>query len=329
MQILIGGAPGTGSSVLVQILNRHPALLAGPETFLFIYPSLYEQFDEYKRYLWRPSKWKGLKSIGWFRLNGALLESDFYGWSKEGIKELTERYGRFPDFVSAFFQPALERNKALYWVEKSPSNALAFTHFLKNFEKGKVIHTIRDPYDNIASLIARGYSAFYATAAVLVNQAFALKTAGMDRVYSWKYETFATSPETALQELLHFLELPYQPALLQAASQGDKVEMKGWQQSEKGPVSAASIGRFEAMPRNVQDQIRLACAHVSIRDSYAALHDLPIQQIGDLCAAFQYPVRKDASGSRWFLQKRRYWDQFHRFVKFYPTAWGSYPVRII
>lgn len=156
--ILIGGSPSTGSSVLVNVLNRHPELAAGPETYLFIHPDLYREWDRYGHYLLKRDRFRGLKSIGWFRKNGADLLLPEYGWDPAGLAALLNRSASFPEFVEGYFSTAMTRKGATQWIEKSPSNSLAFPDFLKFFPEGKVIHTTRNPYDAVASLIARTFA---------------------------------------------------------------------------------------------------------------------------------------------------------------------------
>ncbi|MBK7410802.1 MAG: sulfotransferase [Saprospirales bacterium] len=131
--ILIGGSPSTGSSVLVNMLNRHPDVVAGPETYLFIHPKLYTEWPAYRWFLLHRSKWGGLKSIGWFRKNGADLLDPFYGWTQESLSAEIPQALDLPAFAEAFFSKSRKGKDASRWVEKSPSNALCLDLFSTTF----------------------------------------------------------------------------------------------------------------------------------------------------------------------------------------------------
>jgi hypothetical protein len=325
--VLIGGSPSTGSSVLVNILNRHPDVVAGPETFLFMHPKLYTNWERYKHFLIRKSKVGGLKSIGWFRMNGADLLDPFYGHSPSTLRKCLESAASFPEFARDFFQPAMQAKGARIWVEKSPSNALCLDVFLKHFPSGRVIHTTRDPYDTMASLVARGYSAFYAAGAYLINTAFALRAAGEGRHFLLRYEDWVMDPQERLSACLSFLGLEWDPALLQPRDGGAPVRMEGWLHDERGPLQQGSIGRFARLSPADQHAIRAVAQRMRIAPSYRSAHALPVASIGEVCEQLGYPQKPadPATGSGFW--KDRLKDRLGRAVRCYPTAW-DYPVRL-
>ncbi|MCB0643972.1 MAG: sulfotransferase, partial [Phaeodactylibacter sp.] len=243
-RVLVGGSPSTGSSLLVNILNRHSAICSGPETYLFIHPKLYTDWATYKRYLLRPKPFGGLKSIGWGPLNGAILKHKEYGYSTTQIQQLIQDSPTLQAFADIFFT---QQSGCQTWIEKSPSNVLAFPHFLESMPNAKVLLTLRDPYDTIASLVARGMHPVIAAAAYLVNNAFALRSYGHPRFSSLIYEEWIQSPKVALQPVLQTLDLHWEDQLLQTPS-ASPLKMDGWLQDERGAVQTGSIGRFQRLP---------------------------------------------------------------------------------
>ncbi|MBR9920888.1 MAG: sulfotransferase [Bacteroidetes bacterium] len=326
--MLIGGAPSTGSSVLVQTLNRHSRISAGPETFLFIHPLLYTAFNEYKKYLIKGSPFGGLKSIGWFRLNGALLLHPFYEWKSDALQQIMEQSASLPDFAERYFKPALKRENTDFWVEKSPSNVLAFAEYLKCFSEGKVLLTVRNPYDNVASLIARGYDPFYATASVLLNNSFGMRNHTDARFHLVRYENLIENPQDVLKSLCHFAGVAYEPKMLEPEKTNTQAEMEGWTRSERGAIKPSPKGRFESLPELQKSQIKVLVARMYIREKYAHQYGLNKRTLSDICAAQEYPfLPNDGMGRKsWLWQKGKDW--LHRSLKLYPTGFFNYPVAL-
>ena len=74
LKIIMGGSQSTGSSLLVNILNRHSMLVAGPETYLFMHPKLYHHWEENKKYLIKTNKvYIILLWFSWNVLSGMFL----------------------------------------------------------------------------------------------------------------------------------------------------------------------------------------------------------------------------------------------------------------
>lgn len=326
--VLMGGAPSTGSSVLVNVLNRHTQIVSGPETYLFIHPGLYQDWPSYARYLLQPSKWRGLKSIGWFAINGTLLEHPEYGWSKKERADMIRQANSLQEFATHFFQNPTKPDQQI-WIEKSPSNVLCFDEFLRAHPAHRVIQTTRHPLDAIASLVARGQAPVLASAAYLINSAFGLKAASTDRYFLMKYEQWLQQPEPYLQKLLNFLSLNWEPNLLLAPPDGLEVKMRGWLQNEQGSLGTKSIGRFARLPSEQQEALLLAASAVQIRPNYARQHGLAFRTIPELAAFWQYDFpqispRKLPGSFRRTLQ----WDQWRRRLRRYPTVGDQYPIQL-
>ena len=325
--ILIGGSPSTGSSALVHILNRHPALLAGPETYLFMHPGLYTDWERHKTYLLKTSKFGGLKSRGWFKMNGADLLQPFYGQSTTSLLHLIAEADTFSHFAGAYFQSALQKAGARIWVEKSPSNALCFDHFLHIFPEGKVVHTTRDPYDAIASLVARGLSPFSATAFYLINTAFAIKKAEDSRYHLLKYEEWVASPEKVLKPLLQSLGLKWRADLIRPEA-GEEVRMEGWLHNEKAALSTRSIGRFYQLTDEQQRHITCAVRQMRINPRYRKVYGLEVGSIQDLCAALGYPEKPSVGHVCSQLKMARLAARFFRLTRFYPHWGRCFPITL-
>ncbi|MBK8492256.1 MAG: sulfotransferase [Saprospirales bacterium] len=316
--ILIGGSPSTGSSVLVNMLNRHPDVVAGPETYLFIHPKLYTEWPAYRWFLLHRSKWGGLKSIGWFRKNGADLLDPFYGWTQESLSAEIPQALDLPAFAEAFFSKSRKGKDASRWVEKSPSNALCLDLFLHHFPGGRVVHTTRNPYDTIASLVSRGLSPFEATAAYLLNTSFALKAAGSARYFCLKYEDWVHAPDQFLRACFAHLGLNWDPSCLEPEKGATEVRMEGWLHNEKGPLQAGSVGRFQRLPALEQEKICYAVEHLRIDPRYREIHQLPVSNIPEICEILEYPIHPSTRSFRLSMTISKWRNQAIRQFKWYP-----------
>ena len=323
-RILVGGSPSTGSSVLVNVLNRHSRIQSGPETYLFIHPKLYQDWGKYKHFIYQKSWFRGLKSIGWFRINGALHFPEQYGFTPSEIQKLVATSPDFQTFSDNFF--GLQTHT---WLEKSPSNVLAFSDFLDQFLDSEVLLTLRDPYDTIASLYARGMSPVHAVSAYLINTAFGLKSMHHPAFSLLRYEEWIKNPKQMLMPFLQKLELDWEEELLE--SEGDNpLKMEGWLQDERGKVKTSSIGRFQKLPAAQQDLLKLAAATIQVNPRYAMRYRLKHLSIEAICEAIGYPFQSvSLKKAPFFWKKDLLQDEFLRVIKWYPTTWGQYPVRLV
>lgn len=322
--IIIGGSPSTGSSVLVNILNRHPDLVSGPETYLFIHPKLYRDWNSYRGALQTRRLVHHLCSEGWLALHGALLNDPFYGWEAPEVQTLIRRSASLPEFAQSYFGRSQQRSAAQQWLEKSPSNVIAFPHFLQHFPDGKVIHTVRNPLDTMASLYRRGLSAYYAAGAYLVNNALALRVQDTTNYFRMDYERWVEHPRQELQQLLQFLGFQWMDTLLEADTQ--EVRMSGWQHNEHGQLSSGSVGSFFQLPERDQ-QLLISALNVCIFSRpFREHHQLPFRDALEVCYALGYQLPKvDNKPFINALKKQQREDRWARIKKLYPTGFSIYP----
>ncbi len=334
MFTLIGGSPSTGSSLLVNILNRHPDIFAGPETYLFTHQKLYENWKKYKSKLLGSGKIFGLKSPGWFLKNGVdLLHSDF-GWVKPEMEKLIAESIDFEHFIRRYFAKPIQNKGARQWIEKTPSNAYLFETFLEKFPKGKVIHTVRNPYDTVVSLVARGYDAYYAAGAYVCNTSFAMRSEKKENYFRLSYEDLVLKSEVSLRLLFEFLELPFSHGILEVGVtvETPPIKMEGWQQDEKGSIRKGSIGRFAELSGEKREEIITALSAFQISARFQKKYQLPIKNCRQLCQALGYEfLEEEGVNVSIFrrLQRFRQQDILRRTLRLYPTHLFHYPGRLV
>jgi hypothetical protein len=301
MRILIGGSPSTGSSLFRQMLNRHPEIFCGPESYLFIYPRLYDQWERYRCSIYTKYARRALKAPGMFLQSGVRLNSPELGnRSRTGVRELVYASGAFPEFCDRFFQEILIEKGKTHWAEKSPANALCFTNFLEGFESAHVIHIIRDPFDTITSLLKRGESLYLAAALYLLQSAAALRSRHSQSYHQIRYEELVAGPEEALKGLLEEMKLTYEPTMLETGNPGmtEISQMPGWQFDETASPSAEGIGRFLTLSDQEKEAIRYAMQHLVIDESFAAEHGIEHTSFESLLEAIDYPGGSKPAGDR-------------------------------
>ena len=326
----MGGSPSTGSSLLVNILNRHPEIFAGSETYLFLHKKLAENWNVYKSRLLNTGKIKGLKSPTWFRFNGVLLENADYAWTLKELQHLIDESQTYEAFVNAFFARPLKRNNKSIWIEKSPANSFNFKYFAERNPETKVIHVIRNPYDTAASLFKRGNDAWFSAGRCLFANARALAAAHLPNYYCISYEKLVENPEAEVSKLLAFLNLSTEVNLLEpsAAELAKVVQMPGWQHNEHGKIGKSSVGRFQKLEAKEQALLRAAFSSFQLNENYVLNPNLRTAE--QIFAALGYDyVPEKVKPFKEVLHEARAKDIWARTWRLYPTGLGNYPAEIM
>lgn len=256
MATLIGGSPSTGSSLLRRILNRHSELFCGSETALFTKKEFYNNWNESKHLIFKKGR-PGLKSASWHHYNGIIIEDDYYLDDETVLDAVNDSNNlNLKDFSRAFFAKALIINNKSEWIEKTPGNTFVFGDFLNLFPSGKCIHIVRSPLDTIASLVNRGTSVFNAVSLYLLNSSAGLAHYTNPRVLTIKYENLVDNPRAAVERVCQFLGYSFEEEML--IPTGDETgpdHMKGWAYKETENIGNKSIGRFEKLEADLQEEI--------------------------------------------------------------------------
>lgn len=270
--IIIGGSPSTGSSLLRQILNRHSEIVCAPETHIWCKELLFENWNEYKMQLLRRSIF-GVASKGFFHYIG-IAKEDIPHYDKRLVKKMLLDSRDIYAFFRIFMQNFFGLHDGEIYGEKTPANALNFKPILESSEDVLCVHTSRDPYDTIASLVARGMSPLDATAFYLYNSAHAIEHKYDERFVSIKYEDLVEDPKEALAGLLSKLFVEFEAKMIEPGikNSGTITKLKGWNYDETAAIKKGSVGRFGSMSKEVQDEIILYVWHLHIQDKLFLRH---------------------------------------------------------
>ncbi len=323
MSVVIGCSGSTGSSLLKTILNRHSQIFAGPEAALFAFPQVYDNWAVCKK-----SLLKGIKNADWQLRKGMILLQPEFGWERAELEQMIAASTSFQSFVKAFFDKPLKQKGKAKWIAKTPANAVGMASFLAHFPEGKIIQTVRNPYDTIASLMARGINAYAATAYYVYNTAAATSNRDSQRYYEVKYEDLVGNPTVTIKTLLTFLELPFEAEIVVAKHEKrtEPTAMKGWKHEETAAVKTSSIGRFQELETIQKELIKAAFSAFSISESYQQKRQIKYVNGAELCAALDYEYLPGAINKYSFLLKKYKWrDQLSRVKHGFYGQFFDYP----
>lgn len=245
--IFILGVPRSGTTLLRTILDGHSAIAAGPET-----PWLSGHQPRSLMGLWsalRDEPWGYCKSFNM----PADVATDA---ARAFMAVLMDRY-------------CLARGKTR-WAEKTPDNALYVPFLLNLFPDARFVHLVRDGLDTAmsTSVVAphrKGISVFLEKnlgfgpgvppvdntpfAAVLRwnhwNDLIRQSLTGRKHL-AMSYERLVTEPTATVQELMEFVNEPFEPAMLDYAKARHDFPAWEWGSADvksRGAIGSESVGR--------------------------------------------------------------------------------------
>ena len=199
------GCVRSGTTMLRQILERHPALVCPEETHLFRWPHPFGTPDYRNAVL-------GNATLRRHRELDGISEDEFAAMLDRAPtrRALTEAY------MAAY--RARRKPEAARWFEKSPQNVYGLQTIHGLFPEARFLHIVRHPLEVAASLklgkIVKVASpvgaANYWLEAVLALARLRESVPG--RVWQVRYEDFTAAPLAHLRALFAFLAEPFDEA---------------------------------------------------------------------------------------------------------------------
>ncbi len=329
MKLIVACSPSTGSSLLCQILNRHPDIYCGPESNLFIYPELYYDWERKKRKINSdlPAIISGFKDMRFYVQ--PKLSLDFAALNLD--KRILAEYHSLETFAEMYFNTMAAMKGKIHWVEKTPANAFCFPLMKKYFKAPQLAGIVRNPYDTIYSMLRRGMSLYWATASYLLANAHILS---LDNVNIISYEELVQSPVEVMTDFLAVYELDYIEDMVNVdADNSEEIQMEGWTYAENSSIGQAAVNKFYEAPPEIQAQIIAAIHSFAIAEEYRIENTLKYSTIPEIMKALQYPpteiqadVNKAEFRSRIRKEQRQYlFSRMKAGIFSYNTR---YPVRI-
>ncbi|MCC8443734.1 sulfotransferase [Xanthomonas cannabis] len=242
--LFICGMFRSGSTLLEQVLSRHPSIAAGGE--LDALPRLVAQ------------------ALSPFPQAAQDL-------SAQTRAQLAERYQHL------LAQAVPQHAQLRYLTDKRPDNFQLIGLIKQLFPSARIVHTRRHPLDNGLSIFMHqlnprqfSYAGrledighFYGAYAQLMHHWLALYP---DSIHTFDYDAFVTAPEPTLRALLDFLQLPWEPECLQFHRGQNAVRTASYWQVRR-PLHADASGRWRAYAAQLAPLRRaLMQAGVAIED---------------------------------------------------------------
>jgi protein-tyrosine sulfotransferase len=121
--IVMGGAPRSGTTLLRRLLDRHPAIVAGPEAKLFV-PAAF--------------------NLEWLSKGFDIPLGELRAMRRESPSQ-----GAFIDAFAARVRVASGKPR---WAEKTPMNIRSLDWITGHFPQASIVHLIRDGRDVVCSM---------------------------------------------------------------------------------------------------------------------------------------------------------------------------------
>lgn len=330
MNGLIGGSGSTGSSVLRQMLNRHPDFYCINESSVFCKKSIYANWKRNKYNLVKRG-WSGLRSAGFHIYNGIDLTDVDYGPKLKELKEWIDSSSSFKDFASCVSDHFSSLTKAKVVFEKTPGNAAIFREFSHEIKDARFIACLRNPLDSISSLVSRGFSVYYSAAVYLYNTSYVLSYDG--DITFCKYEDLIDDPKLKLNELQLYLGLAPINLLEKKTAisdvSKDVTKIGSWSFDETDNIQKVSNSKFDILNSSLKKEILGAIRHLSIEQSYSKKNKLKFSTIPEITEHLDYTLpalSKQFSSND--LRVSRTKDIINRTIRVYPMNIFNYPIKV-
>jgi len=246
--VIIVGLSRSGSTLLARMLDAHSALAIFPETWCYVeldcLGCMQEFTDEWQYILFLNRIWKHLREQ-----NGPAARIV----AEEGAKR--PRYvGITAPMLQSMGQAYAEARGAIFWGEKTPSHILFLPEIYKLFPNAKVLVMLRDPRDVLLSYDERWGGGkrktefiMMAAAQVRHNLTYFIRRPGFSReqIFVIKYEELTAEPSRVLHAACRFLNLEFEPEMLQFHRQYANGRSAG--QHHKllsAPATTERVGRY-------------------------------------------------------------------------------------
>lgn len=296
------------------MLDSHPDIYCGPELGIFGHQALYRQpfsnFVEQLEAIYSRCRWKDLDVMANLRAGFcpyAIVDEGNLPAYRHDVGSLRKLLGSTKDldaFCKALFKPLLQRDNKQIWAEKTPSNLYAFEVFLERYSKGRVIYLVRDPRDQVCSLMRRGMSFRRASAIWLVETAICESIGAHPRALRVKFEELITDLHESLRRIFDFLEVqPAYDAVLRYSERSARLEtdqtvrgMPSWQASPTNTVDPSAIGAWTRELGEAQLAVLSALKIAHAPENFGDICGITVEQLANsLGYTWEWPFAEDAS----------------------------------
>ena len=196
--LLIGGSPSSGSTLLMNLLAKSPAMICLPETGLFCHGRNLKGSDE------SDHRDELSSHVPWVDTRAKLSKS--FSWPDEAYDSVVNSHRTAMELVHDQVSPS--RDQCI--VEKTPENIFALEQYLQLSTSHHAIVTSRDMLSVIQSLMRRHYSALEALMLWFSHgyESARLIKGYPDQVYHCRYSELTMDPMGTISAILQKIPLP-------------------------------------------------------------------------------------------------------------------------
>jgi len=231
--IFLISQPRSGSTMLQLILSAHPKIHTTSEPWLMLHP-IY-----------------ALKNNGYSAEYNASLSRSTLTTFLNSFSDSKEDYYKAIRIMTLYlYNKSLQSAYKLYFLDKTPRYYLIIPELVKIFPEAKFIILIRNPLSVLASILntwvkgnwvkLKNYYIDLFEAPNLLYEG--IKTLS-DKAFVVNYENFVESPETELKKIIEFLNLEFDPEIINYGQiklpnwpHGDQIGIKKYKKPEKANI---------------------------------------------------------------------------------------------
>ncbi len=232
-KFFIVGCPRSGTTMVQQALNRHSRVVIPPET-KFFFSFLGHTRKAQRRHLRR-------------------LNADLRINLPEPARRVSSAAdGRaFYEEMARQYLARLDKRDVTYFGEKTPEHTGHLPRILQLFPDAKILVLYRDGRDVAVSLSKMPWMCpdLYVNYLVWLYYYLVVRKAketGHPSFYFARYENIVAAPEKELSGILHFLGLPYEPAVAEGWGNREGVPERefAWKELALHKITGDRVGTF-------------------------------------------------------------------------------------
>lgn len=250
--IIVGSAPSSGSTLLVNLIGRIPGIYQTNELSIFDKPDWFSMTPTELM-----EQWPIISTRGYPRRLGCEMRPVFTGIRRSSWP--APRPGEdYLTFLMRYMDDQIQTHGCRRWVEKTPANIFSLQQLKRIAPEAQFVVIMRDARAVIKSLIRRGYSPVLAVARWYLSS-LKIHALGEDpRVLLLKYEELVTSPSQTTRRLMKFINEPFSHEVLEPI-EGEK-PVPTWSASPNDMIRPVALWQ----ERDVLDS-RAVAAFLSMR----------------------------------------------------------------
>lgn len=238
--IFIVGGPRSGTTLLRNMLNRHPALAICRETSFYHYVYIRRRnFGSLSDLRNRERLVKEYLATDRIRS----LQMDLPALQQTLLAEGTSYDAFFASLVRFYARSQGKKRGG----EKTPHHALFTETLCEWYPDATVIHVLRDPRDVVASLqrMPWGPNSVLGNTHLWLRHNLAARRSRLRPQYlKVRYEQLVARPEEELKRICSFVGEEYSPAML--VPNWDPTASRPWIQRAEEPVTTGRVGKWRA-----------------------------------------------------------------------------------